>query len=73
MHEAILELANASLARGDADAALDWTSQLSSSMPRSSLVETIRAQAFLQQGDNKLALDAIEKANRYDVSSLPVI
>jgi len=72
MHEAILELANASLAHGDADTALEWTSQLSSSMPRSSLVETIRAQAFLLQGEYKLALDAIEKANGYDVSSLPV-
>ncbi len=72
MHEAILELANTSLARGDAEAALDYTSQLASSMPRSSLVETIRAQAFLLQGENSLALDAIENANRYDVSSLPV-
>jgi len=72
MHEAILELANASIARGDAEAALAWVNQLADSMPRSSLVETIRARAYLMQGELKLALSAIEKANEYDVSSLPV-
>lgn len=72
MHEALIELANVSLARQDAGAALAYVDQLEDVSPPSALVETFRAWAYLLQGQDKLALVAIEKANRLDITSLEV-
>lgn len=72
LHEALIELANVSLAREDFEAALDYVDQLEDVSPPSALIETIRARAYLLQGKDKLALGAIEKANRLDITSLEV-
>lgn len=72
MHEALVELANVSLARQDAEAALAYVNQLEEVSPPSSLIETFRARAYLRQGQDKLALVAVERANRLDITSLEV-
>ncbi len=72
LHEALIELANVSLANGDAQAALAYIDQLEELSPQSALIETIRAKIYLLQGENKLALVAIEKANQMDITSLEV-
>jgi tetratricopeptide (TPR) repeat protein len=72
LHEATLELANASIENGDAEQALSWVDQLDSVLPNSALIETIRARAYLLMGDNDLALKAVKKANQLDITSLPV-
>ncbi len=72
MHETLIELANLSLANGDAETALGYADQLDELLPQSALVETIRARAYLLQGDDKLALTAVEKANELDITALEV-
>lgn len=72
LYEAILTLAQISLAKNDPVGALTWTGPLGEALPQTALVESIRAQAYLLQGENDLALSSIIKANKLDVTSLPI-
>ena len=72
LYEAYLELANASLALEDGNAALGWLDKLNTGMPDNALVELDRARAYLLLGDDKKAISSIEKANKIDRSLLSV-
>jgi tetratricopeptide (TPR) repeat protein len=61
-----------SLSASDADAALEYLGRIPSTSPPSVLVEMTRSQTYLLKGDFARALSVAQKANRIDITCLPV-
>lgn len=72
LSDTLYELAKLSLSARDADAALEYLDRIPSSSPPSVLAEMTRAQAYLLKGDFTQALSTAQKANRIDITCLPV-
>ncbi len=62
LHEAMLELANIYLVKGEPENALLWLDRYSQAVPGSALVEFYRARVHLLLGDPAAALTAVEKS-----------
>lgn len=72
LYEALLELANVNLAKGDTTLALSWLEKYLEVAPPSAIVEYTCARAYLLQGDLPSALTAVVKAREMDISYIPV-
>ena len=72
LHEAMLELANIYLVKGEPENALLWLDRYSQAVPGSALVEFYRARVHLLLGDPAAALTAVEKSRTMDISYMPV-
>lgn len=71
-YEGYYELAKLELAAGNPNGALSYLAQVPPNTPASVLVEITRAEAYLLQGDSRLALETALIANQIDVTNLPV-
>jgi tetratricopeptide (TPR) repeat protein len=72
LSEALLEIVNVNLVKGNGSSALTWLEKYENKSPSTAITENYRAQAYLLLSDPSAALKSVEKARVMDVSYMPV-